>query len=153
MALSFGRVRSESWTVACVMANFRSKDSDCPGHQVYNEVTVIERNHARSGLTRIALTVAVVICGASSSSLAGLVASDSYLTGSDPTSGQYTPFVSGGTTGSLFSGQSASLANTGFVNGGYTHGTITNNFIASSTGLTSAADGASSTTSGSVSWQ
>jgi hypothetical protein len=114
---------------------------------------VIERNHPRSGPIRIALTAILTLGVASARSSADIpIASDSYVTGSDPTQGQYIPFNSATGTPSLFTGQPSNLTNTGFVNGGYVHGSGTNNFVASSTGLDSAVDGASSTGSGSVAW-
>jgi hypothetical protein len=96
------------------------------------------------------LTAAVVILGASATASAGLIASDSYATGSNPLAGQYTAGNSlsnyNGNTG-----QPINLTNTGFANGGYNSGIGTGNFMASSTGLVSAADGSDSST-GSVEW-
>jgi PEP-CTERM motif len=109
----------------------------------FTEVTVIERNHARSGLIRIALTAAVVFCVASTRSSAGLIVSDSYTTGSSPAAGQYV-------AGNALSSQ-AGLVTSGFTTGGYTSGSGTSNFVGTSAGLVSAADGATSE-SGAVAW-
>jgi hypothetical protein len=99
--------------------------------------------------TRVALTAALVISGVSAKASAGLVASDSYATGSSPLAGQYVPYIAG-VQGSL-NAQPSTLTNTGFANGGYNSGTGTGNFVASATGLISSVDGADSTT-GSVAW-
>jgi hypothetical protein len=107
----------------------------------------MEWSPASSGPTRIALTAIVVLGLVSGRSSAGiLLASDSYAIGSDPTAGQYV-------ARSSLNNQPASLANLGFENGGYTHGTGTANFQISSTGLASAADGSSATGTGSVFFQ
>ncbi len=107
----------------------------------------MEQSRARSRLIRIALAAIVVLGVASGRSSAGiLIASDSYAIGTDPTMGQYVAGVS-------LNNEPANQTNTGFVTGGYNSGTGgTSNFLVSSTGLTSAADGSTSTGSGSAYW-
>ena len=114
----------------------------------------MERNPAGPGFLRMALIATVALCGASTRSSAGLIASDSYATGTDPTSGQYAAGISlfHPTPNPGMLGQPDTLTNAGFVTGGYNSGAGTSNFLASSTGLTSVADGATSTDSGSVAW-
>jgi hypothetical protein len=107
----------------------------------------MERDRARSGWVVIVLTALVVLSLASGRSSAGiLIASDSYSIGTDPTQGQYTAGVS-------LNNEPGNLTNLGFANGGYNSGTGgTANFLVSSSGLTSAADGSTSTSSGSAYW-
>jgi hypothetical protein len=94
---------------------------------------------------RFALVFSAVLCGAMTRAHADvLIASDSYVTGTNPAAGQYV-------AGNGLKSQTG-LVNPGFVAGGYGSGSGTSNFIASSTGLASTADGASATGSGSVAW-
>ncbi len=97
----------------------------------------------------VGLMVAIGFCTASSNASAGLIASDSYATGSNPLGGQYTPYIPG-VQGSL-NAQQTNLTNLGFNNGGYNSGIGTGNFVASSTGLVSSVDNSDSST-GSVAW-
>jgi PEP-CTERM motif len=94
---------------------------------------------------RFALVFSVVLCGAMTRAHADvLIASDSYVTGTNPGAGQYV-------AGNGLKTQPG-LVTPGFANGAYASGSGTSNFVASSTGLASTADGASATGSGSVAW-
>jgi PEP-CTERM motif len=94
---------------------------------------------------RFALVFSILLSVAVSRARADIpIASDSYATGTDPTMGQYA-------AGTALSGQPGTLSNLGFTDGGYIHGFGTSNFVASTTGLINAADGASAST-GSVGW-
>jgi hypothetical protein len=109
------------------------------------EVTSMKRKRFGIAAVRFALVLSVLLCGAMNRAHADvLIASDSYATGSNPAAGQYV-------AGTALSGQPGTLVNTGFVNGGYTSGTGTSNFLSSASGLSYAADGADAST-GSVAW-
>jgi hypothetical protein len=100
------------------------------------------------------LIAAALIAGVVRPASAGvLIASDDYQVGSSPALGQYaTDPNNANTSVSELKAQSSSLHNTGFANGAYSGGTATSQFYATSTGLTYAPLGESSTTSGAVAY-
>lgn len=87
----------------------------------------------------------IVAVALASNARAAVIASDSYLIGSNPPGGEYV-------SGTALKSQPANLVNTGFVNGPYASGSGTSNFTATSSGLNSAVLGASTATSGKVNW-
>ena len=99
----------------------------------------------RISTTRMVLIAPMFLAGLASHASAGLIATDSYTIGSDPAAGQYAAGV-----GLLK--QPAGLVNFGFATGGYTGGSQTGNFQATSGGLSYPPLGTPSANDGKVSW-
>ncbi len=94
------------------------------------------------------LQLSLTLSGAlflSTTAEASLLASDSYLIGTDPTAGEYTD-------GGLIRTQPATLTNLGFATGPYNQGSGTSQFTSTSNGLNFAPLGEDSTTSGKVNY-
>jgi len=102
--------------------------------------------------SRLVLSSALALLGLgvlSSAAQAQLLVSDSYLTGASPALGQY---VTSPAASAQLKAQPGTLVNLGFVNGAYGSGTGTAQFAATTSGLTYAPLGASSATSGKVTY-
>ena len=91
------------------------------------------------------LLASIASMGLAAPASAGLIASDSYAIGTDPTAGQYQAGVS-------LMKQPSNLSTLGFVNGAFAGGSLTSNFQATAGGLAYAPYDTPSTNDGKVSW-